>query len=177
MLPCFVTKEMDHEACDRNGHPRTFAEVVIWEQGQLRRAGRVDMRRTALEGFRKTLQASDDVVVEATGNTMALVRVLSPFVARVIIANPLQVRAIAHAHVKTDKIDAGVLAASMPQASCPRSGRRRPRPSACGGSWRVATRSCVIARASRTRFIRSCMRILCRVARMPIFSAVSVEPG
>lgn len=30
--------------------------------------------------------------------------------ARVIVANPLQVKAIAHAHVKTDKIDAGVLA-------------------------------------------------------------------
>jgi transposase len=29
---------------------RTFAEVVIWEQGRLRRAGRVDMTRTALEG-------------------------------------------------------------------------------------------------------------------------------
>jgi transposase len=31
-------------------------------------------------------------------------------VARVIIANPLQVKAIAHARIKTDKIDAGVLA-------------------------------------------------------------------
>lgn len=31
-------------------------------------------------------------------------------VARVIIANPLQVKAIAEAHVKTDKIDAGTLA-------------------------------------------------------------------
>ena len=41
---------------------------------------------------------------------MAVVRVLSPYVARVIVANPLQVKAIAHAHVKTDKIDAGVLA-------------------------------------------------------------------
>ena len=29
---------------------------------------------------------------------------------RVIIANPLQVKAIAHAHVKTDKVDAGTLA-------------------------------------------------------------------
>jgi hypothetical protein len=28
--------------------------------------------------------------------------------ARVIVANPLQVKAIAHAHVKTNKIDAGV---------------------------------------------------------------------
>ena len=41
---------------------------------------------------------------------MAVARVLSPFVTRVIIANPLQVKAIAHAHVKTDKIDAGTLA-------------------------------------------------------------------
>ena len=27
-----------------------------------------------------------------------------------VIANPLQVKAIAHAHVKTDKVDAGTLA-------------------------------------------------------------------
>src|SRR6202012_305270 len=33
-----------------------------------------------------------------------------PFVRRVVIANPLQVRAIAHAKDKTDKIDAAVLA-------------------------------------------------------------------
>jgi len=59
---------------------RTFAEVVIWEDGRLRHAGRVDMTRTALEGFGKSLKATDEIVVEATGNTMALVRVLSPFV-------------------------------------------------------------------------------------------------
>ncbi len=41
---------------------------------------------------------------------MAVSRVLSPFVTKVVIANPLQVKAIAHAHVKTDKIDAGTLA-------------------------------------------------------------------
>lgn len=41
---------------------------------------------------------------------MAVSRVLSPFVKRVVIANPLQVKVIAHAHVKTDKIDAGTLA-------------------------------------------------------------------
>jgi transposase len=84
--------------------------VVFWEQGRLRRAGRVDMTRTALEGFGKSLLASDEVVIEATGNCMAVSRVLSPFVKRVVIANPLQVKAIAHAHVKTDKIDAGTLA-------------------------------------------------------------------
>jgi transposase len=89
---------------------RTFGEVVIWENGKLRPAGRVDMTRTALEGFGKELQATDEVVIEATGNCMAVSRVLSPFVAKVVIANPLQVKAIAHAHVKTDKIDAGTLA-------------------------------------------------------------------
>jgi transposase len=89
---------------------RTFAEVVFWEDGRLRPHGRVDMTRSGLEGFARGLTKEDEVVVEATGNAMAVVRVLSPYVARVIVANPLQVKAIAHARIKTDKIDAGVLA-------------------------------------------------------------------
>jgi len=89
---------------------RTFGEVVFWEDGRLRPAGRIDMTRTALEGFGRSLKATDAVVIEATGNCMAVSRVLSPFVKRVVIANPLQVKAIAHAHVKTDKVDAGTLA-------------------------------------------------------------------
>ena len=72
---------------------RTFAEAVAWEDGRLVWLGRVDMTRTGLEGFGKGLRGDDEVVVEATGNAMAVVRVLSPFVARVIIANPLQVKA------------------------------------------------------------------------------------
>lgn len=89
---------------------RTFAEVVIWEDGRLCPAGRVDMTRAGLEGFGRRLAKEDEVVVEATGNAMAVVRVLTPYVARVIVANPLQVKAIAHARIKTDRIDAGVLA-------------------------------------------------------------------
>jgi len=89
---------------------RTFGEVVIWENGLTRHEGRVDMTRTALEGFGRQLLRTDEVVIEATGNCMAVSRVLSPHVARVVIANPLQVKAIAHAHVKTDKVDAATLA-------------------------------------------------------------------
>ena len=89
---------------------RTFAEVVFWEEGKLRPAGRITMTRAGLEGFGRSLGKDDEVVIEATGNAMAVVRVLSRYVERVIVANPLQVKAIAHAHVKTDKIDAGVLA-------------------------------------------------------------------
>jgi transposase len=69
---------------------RTFAEAVAWEDGRLIRLGRLDMTRTALEGFGKGLRPSDEVVVEATGNAMAVVRVLSPFVARVMVARALR---------------------------------------------------------------------------------------
>ncbi|HTT81321.1 MAG TPA: IS110 family transposase, partial [Stellaceae bacterium] len=82
---------------------RTFAEVVFWEDGKLRAGGRIGMTRAGLEGFGRSLGKEDEIVIEATGNAMAVVRVLSPYVARVIVANSLQVKAIAHAHVKTDK--------------------------------------------------------------------------
>src|SRR5689334_8991566 len=111
---------------------RTFAEVVVWEDGRLRPHGRVDMTRSGLEGFARGLTKEDEVVVEATGNAMAVVRLLSPYVARVIVANPLQVKAIAHAHVKTDKIDAGVLASLraadfLPEVWLPDAGTERLR--------------------------------------------------
>jgi len=67
---------------------RTFGEVVFWEDGRLRPAGRVDMTRSGLEGFGRTLSIEDEVVIEATGNAMSVVRVLSPFVGRVIVAAP-----------------------------------------------------------------------------------------
>jgi transposase len=90
---------------------RVFAEVVALLDGVLTRLGRVEMRRDRLEAFaRSTLTHDDHVVVEATGNAAAVVEVLSPHVGRVIIANPKQVRLIADAKVKTDKIDAAVLA-------------------------------------------------------------------
>lgn len=69
------------------------------------------MLREKLEEFaRKELTHDDHVVIEATGNAAAVVDVLSPYVDRVVIANPRQVRMIAHAKVKTDAIDAAVLA-------------------------------------------------------------------
>src|SRR3954453_6762812 len=111
---------------------RTFAEVVFWEDGRLRPAGRVDMTRSGLEGFGRTLAKTDEVVVEATGNAMAVVRALEPHVARVLVANSVQVKAIAYAQVKTDKIDAGVLASLraagfLPEVWVPDAGPERRR--------------------------------------------------
>ena len=89
---------------------RSFADAALIEEGRMRHLGRVDLVREKVVAFAKKLGAETEVVVEATGNTMAVVKLMAPHVKRVVIANPLQVRAIAHAKVKTDKIDAVVLA-------------------------------------------------------------------
>ena len=89
---------------------RSFAQTAILENGKLRDARKVDLERNRLLQFARKLKPDDEIVIEATGNTSAIVRVLLPFVGRVVIANPILVRAIAWAKVKTDKIDAAVLA-------------------------------------------------------------------
>ena len=89
---------------------RSMAVVAILENGHLSSGGRVDLTRDAVIAFGRRLRSDDEVVIEATVNTATIVRLLRPFVRRVVMANPLQVRAIAHAKIKTDKIDAAVLA-------------------------------------------------------------------
>lgn len=90
---------------------RVAAEAVALLEGHLRKLGRIPMTRDSLEAFaRKELTHDDHVVVEATGNAAAVVEVLAPYVDRVVIANPKQVRLIAYAKIKTDAIDAAVLA-------------------------------------------------------------------
>ena len=89
---------------------RVFAEAVMLDDGKIVRLGRIGMTRDHLEAFARTLTHDDHVVVEATGNAAAVVEVISPHVGRVVIANPRQVHLIAHAKIKTDVIDATVLA-------------------------------------------------------------------
>jgi transposase len=89
---------------------RVFAEAVMLDDGKVVRLGRVGMTREHLEVFARTLTHDDHVVIEATGNAAAVSAVLAPHVGRVVIANPRQVRLIAEARIKTDVIDATVLA-------------------------------------------------------------------
>jgi len=60
--------------------------------------------------FADSLAPSDEVAIEATANTHAIARLLERHVARVVVSNPQKTRAIAEARVKTDKVDAEVLA-------------------------------------------------------------------
>ena len=104
---------------------RVFAEAVMLEDGKSRRLGRVGMTRDHLAAFARTLTHDDHVVVEATGNASAVTEVIRPHVGRVVIANPRRVqRFIAEARIKTDVIDATVLArlyasGFLPEGSIP----------------------------------------------------------
>ncbi len=87
-----------------------FCEVTIREDGKTRSAGRVATGRETLELFAQSLCPSDEVVMEATGPAMEIARIIEPHVARVVVANAQDVRAISHARVKSDRFDARTLA-------------------------------------------------------------------
>lgn len=89
---------------------RVFAEAVMLNDGKVVRLGRVGMTREHLVAFARRLTHDDHVVIEATGNAAAVAEVLEPCVGKVVMANPRQVRLIAEARIKTDVIDATVLA-------------------------------------------------------------------
>jgi len=89
---------------------RTFAEAVMIDGERLIRLGRINMSRDHLAAFAARLTSEDHLVIEATGNAHAVAEAVAPFVGRVIIANPRQVHLIAKARIKTDVIDATVLA-------------------------------------------------------------------
>src|SRR6266511_2373660 len=77
---------------------RDFCEVAISDGGKARRAGRVASRPAELELFARSLGSDDRVVLEATGNALA----------------------IARAKVRTDAIDACTLAELLAADLVPR---------------------------------------------------------
>lgn len=89
---------------------RDFCEVAIADGGRARSAGRIAATPERLELFAQSLAPTDRVVLEATGNALAIARILAPHVDEVVLAHAKQVRAISHARIKTDKVDARVLA-------------------------------------------------------------------
>ena len=93
---------------------REFAQVAVWEDGVVRQVGRVAATPEGFRLFADSLAATDEVAVEATCNTHAIAKLLESRVARVVVSNPQKTRVIAEAKVKTDKVDAQVLAQLKP---------------------------------------------------------------
>ena len=92
-------------------HKRIVQACVLDEHGKVAHQARFACTREELTAFaRKHLGKDFQVALEATTNTWAVVEVLAPLVGEVVVSNPLRTRAIAEAKVKTDKVDARVLA-------------------------------------------------------------------
>ena len=131
---------------------RDFCEVAICERGRARSVGRIDTTRDALELFASSLAADDRVVLESTGNALAIAGILRRHVANVVLANPMQVRAISHAKVKNDRVDARTLAELLAADLLPQVWiADEPTRARCGGSPRAGPSSSASARGPRTR--------------------------
>ncbi len=92
-------------------HKRTIHACILNAAGKV--LGRYQLgsdRQSLLSFARGILQPGDLVALEATTNCWAVAAVLRAYVGEVVVSNPLATRAIARSKVKTDKVDAEVLA-------------------------------------------------------------------
>ena len=91
-------------------HKDFFQVCALAEDGRTRRDFRVGGHAEAIEAFGQRLARADEVVLEATFHSWAIAQILRRYVDRVVVADPAQLKAIANARIKTDKVDAHILA-------------------------------------------------------------------
>jgi transposase len=89
---------------------RDRCAVAIYEDGSVRSCGRVPTAPDKLELFAQSLGPDDRVGLETTGNALSIARIIESHVAGVLIADTRNVRAMTHAKVKNDRLDARMIA-------------------------------------------------------------------
>jgi hypothetical protein len=119
---------------------REFAQLAVWENGKVRQDGKIGLTAEALRGLCDSLEPEDEVAIEATCNTHAIVRLIKPYVPRVVVSNPQKTRAIAEAKVKPTR------STRRSSLSC----SRRTFCRRCGSLMRPRTR-CVVSAAGEHR--------------------------
>lgn len=91
-------------------HKKEIEAVVLDEAGNLKLRQRLATQRETLEAFARRHLTACRVALEATTNCWVIAAILEPLCAEVVVSNPLRTRAIAEAKIKTDRVDALVLA-------------------------------------------------------------------
>jgi transposase len=92
-------------------HKKAATFHVLSQDGTSLGSGSFDVRPDSIRAFAADhLRPTDHLAVEVTSNTWAFVRLVKPYVAKVVVSNPMKTKAIAEANIKTDKVDALVLA-------------------------------------------------------------------
>lgn len=90
---------------------KSYSHLVVQDSaGKTLRSGRVKNDRQALGSFLERYRNNSHAVMEATRNWMVMYDWLDDICEDVVLAHPLKVKSIADAKIKTDKIDATVLA-------------------------------------------------------------------
>ena len=92
-------------------HKRQITYCILDRDGATLREGEIELTRELLTKFASTqLRPTDHVVLESTTNCWAVVEILQKHVSHVVVSNPMATKAIAQSKIKTDKVDAKVLA-------------------------------------------------------------------
>ena len=156
---------------------REFAQVAIWQGGLVCQAGRFATTPEGVRAFAEGLGPADEVALEATGNTWAIATLLASRAGRVVVSNPVKTRAIAEAKVKTDKVDAQILAQLLAADYLP--AVWRPDPATAASRRQVLRRAHLVRQ--RTRLKNQVHAILhrnwFRAARPRTCSGTRVDAG
>jgi len=86
-----------------------FIVIAICEEGKVWSAGRVPSTPEGIATLIESLLPSDRVVLEVTGSSREIARLLEPHVSKVIVVSPGDT-GISQARAKTDRLDARTLA-------------------------------------------------------------------
>ncbi len=91
-------------------HKSVVEVCAIDDSGKPLFRRRIDCTREVLARFAEELNHEDSVALEVTTNAWAVADIVNKTAGRVVVSNPMKTKAIAEAKVKTDKVDAEVLA-------------------------------------------------------------------
>ncbi|MGH8241835.1 MAG: IS110 family transposase [Steroidobacteraceae bacterium] len=92
-------------------HKRVVQAHIADQAGAKLGVCRFELSARRLDRFAQRYLGPDTAIaLEATTNTWAVVDALTPHCGRIVVSNPLRTKAIASAKIKTDKVDAEVLA-------------------------------------------------------------------
>ena len=92
-------------------HKATATFHILSHDGKTLHTGSFEVTPKAIRRFAaEHLLPTDQLAVEVTSNTWAFARLIKPRVAKIVVSNPMKTKAIAEANIKTDKVDAFVLA-------------------------------------------------------------------
>ena len=92
-------------------HKKIVQAVIVDDDGRILLRDRFPATGEAILAFAKThLTPNHHIALEATTNSWPVVALLEPFAGSVTVSNPMATRAIAQSKIKTDKVDALVLA-------------------------------------------------------------------